>query len=63
MMKAILFDVFGTTVDWRSSIIAELNKFGGDNGLAADWSDVADKWRAGFRDLQSQNRAPRTRTG
>ena len=54
MMKAILFDVFGTTVDWRSSIIAELEKFGDDNGLDAGWPDVADKWRAGFRDLQGR---------
>lgn len=53
-MKAILFDVFGTTVDWRSSIIAELEKFGDENGLSADWSAMADRWRAGFRDLQGR---------
>ncbi len=53
-MKAILFDVFGTTVDWRSSIIAELGKFGDETGLSADWPAMADRWRAGFRDLQSK---------
>ena len=53
-MKAILFDVFGTTVDWRSSIIAELERFGGENGLSADWPATADRWRAGFRDLQAK---------
>ena len=54
MVKAILFDVFGTTVDWRSSIIAELNRFGDENGLSADWPMMADRWRAGFRDLQGR---------
>lgn len=53
-MKAILFDVFGTTVDWRSSIISELERFGGENGLNAGWEDMADRWRAGFRDLQGR---------
>ena len=54
MVKAILFDVFGTTVDWRSSIIAELEKFGDDSGLSADWPAMADRWRAGFRELQGR---------
>ena len=53
-MKAILFDVFGTTVDWHSSITAELQKFGDENGLEADWPATADRWRAGFRDLQGR---------
>ena len=53
-LKAILFDVFGTTVDWRSSIIAELEKFGGENGIDADWPMMADRWRAGFRELQGR---------
>ncbi|MFP6699055.1 MAG: haloacid dehalogenase type II, partial [Alphaproteobacteria bacterium] len=30
--KALLFDVFGTVVDWRSSIIAEGEAFGRDHG-------------------------------
>jgi hypothetical protein len=27
-IKALLFDAFGTVVDWRSSLIAELSEFG-----------------------------------
>ena len=54
MMKAILFDVFGTTVDWRSSVIAELEEFGDGRGLRADWPAMADRWRAGFRELQGK---------
>ena len=53
-IRAILFDVFGTTVDWRSSIIAELEEFGDDACLSADWDEFADRWRAGFRELQAR---------
>ena len=36
-LRAILFDTFGTVGDWRSSLIAELTKFGAGRGIAADW--------------------------
>ena len=44
-VKALLFDVFGTVVDWRSSIIAELAAFGPTRGLKADWDKFTDEWR------------------
>ncbi len=44
-VKALFFDVFGTVVDWRSSIIAELEEFGRKKGFTADWSVFADDWR------------------
>ncbi|MFV8265083.1 haloacid dehalogenase type II [Mycolicibacterium peregrinum] len=47
-MKALAFDVFGTVVDWRSSIIGELEAFGKSHGLQRDWPDFADNWRAGY---------------
>lgn len=47
-MKALAFDVFGTVVDWRSSIIGELEAFGESHGLQRDWPVFADKWRAGY---------------
>ena len=54
-IKTILFDVFGTTVDWRSSIAAELTRFARERGADdVDGGALADRWRAGFRDLQSQ---------
>ncbi len=43
--KALLFDVFGTVVDWRASVIAELTSFGHARGLNADWVAFADEWR------------------
>ncbi len=48
MPKALAFDVFGTVVDWRSSIIRELEEFGRAHGVDADWAAMADDWRAGY---------------
>jgi 2-haloacid dehalogenase len=45
--RALLFDVFGTCVDWRSSIIREGMALGGRLDLSeVDWAAVADSWRA-----------------
>ena len=48
-VKALVFDVFGTVVDWRSSIIADLTAFGRAKGVQADWAAFADAWRAGYQ--------------
>ncbi|MBY0285917.1 MAG: haloacid dehalogenase type II [Mycobacteriaceae bacterium] len=48
MPKALAFDTFGTVVDWRSSIIAELEKFGETQGIQHDWAALADSWRKGY---------------
>ena len=45
---ALAFDVFGTVVDWRGSIIGELEMFGERHGVAEDWATFADDWRAGY---------------
>jgi 2-haloacid dehalogenase len=46
--RALAFDVFGTVVDWRSSIIGELEEFGRSHGVQQDWPAFADDWRAGY---------------
>jgi 2-haloacid dehalogenase len=46
--KVLAFDVFGTVVDWRGSIIGELETFGEKHGLAEDWAAFTDAWRAGY---------------
>jgi 2-haloacid dehalogenase len=46
--RALACDVFGTVVDWRSSIIRELEEFGQRHGVSQDWATFADKWRAGY---------------
>ena len=47
-IKALLFDVFGTVVDWRSSVIREAAAFGRANGIDADWEAFADAWRGKY---------------
>ncbi len=40
-LRALVFDVFGTCVDWRGSVIRDLKGTGRD----ADWDAMADEWR------------------
>jgi 2-haloacid dehalogenase len=47
-VRALTFDVFGTVVDWRSSIIEEGQRLGKAKGINADWATFADAWRAGY---------------
>ena len=46
--RALLFDTFGTLVDWRGSLIAELGAFGAERGIAADWTRLVDAWRGAY---------------
>lgn len=48
-IKALLFDVFGTVVDWRSSIIAELDRFFTPRGIHRDWDGFILDWRAMYQ--------------
>ncbi len=48
-VKALVFDIFGTVVDWRASIIREGQKLSAEIGLPVDWPAFADAWRAGYR--------------
>lgn len=45
-VQALLFDVFGTVVDWRGSLIADLTSFGAGKGITANWEAIVDEWRA-----------------
>jgi 2-haloacid dehalogenase len=45
---AIVFDTFGTVVDWRGSLIAELTEFGRRREIDADWVALVDAWRAAY---------------
>src|SRR3954447_21116354 len=46
IVKALVFDVFGTVVDWRTSLIADFTKWGEKRGIKADWTALVDGWRA-----------------
>lgn len=48
-VKACVFDVFGTVVDWRSSVIAEATTWGKAKGLNVDWVEFTDRWRGGYK--------------
>ena len=43
-IKALVFDVFGTVVDWRGTIVRE----GAAISASVDWAAFADAWRAGY---------------
>src|SRR5437763_17095403 len=47
-VKALVFDTFGTVVDWRGSIIEEGRTFAKRKGFELDWGDFAERWRAGY---------------
>jgi len=47
-IKAILFDVFGTVVDWRGSLIRDLGAWGAERRLNVDWTGLTDAWRGAY---------------
>jgi 2-haloacid dehalogenase len=47
-VRALVFDTFGTVVDWRSSVIRELEALAQAKNLKADWAAFADAWRGGY---------------
>jgi len=47
-VKALVFDTFGTVVDWRGSIIEEGKAWEKAKGIQIDWAHFADRWRAGY---------------
>ena len=47
-VRVLVFDTFGTVVDWRGSVIAEGERLGQAKGLKIDWAEFADAWRGGY---------------
>ena len=47
-IKAMTFDVFGTVVDWRGSIIREGEDVWTAKGVEVDWGHFAENWRGGY---------------
>jgi 2-haloacid dehalogenase len=56
--RVLLFDVFGTVVDWRGSISREVKSLASERGIEVDATAFADAWRAGYRPAMN-----RVRTG
>jgi len=57
-VKALVFDTFGTVVDWRTSVTQEVEQLAKKKGFKVDGAKFADAWRAGY--APSMNRV---RTG
>jgi 2-haloacid dehalogenase len=56
-VKALVFDVFGTVVDWRGSLVREGRRLGRAKRLRVDWEAFADAWRAGYRPAMARVRS------
>jgi 2-haloacid dehalogenase len=55
-VRALTFDIFGTVVDWRSSIVAEGEALGARLGVEVDWARFAEDWRAGYQPAMARVR-------
>lgn len=56
-IRALLFDVFGTVVDWRGSIIKEGEAFNREHDLAVDWAAFVDRWRGMYQPAMERVRS------
>ena len=58
-VKALLFDVFGTVVDWRTGIAKEVESVAKKNNISLDPFDFADAWRAEYQPAMEEIRKGR----
>jgi 2-haloacid dehalogenase len=58
-VKALFFDVFGTLVDWRTSIAREAEAMLKPHGHALDWLAFADAWRGEYQGGMDEVRSGR----
>ena len=59
-IRACLFDVFGTVVDWRSSVSRDLAAFAASRGLPPlDWLEFAVEWRKLYQPSMEEVRSGR----
>jgi 2-haloacid dehalogenase len=56
-IKALFFDVFGTLVDWRTSIAREAETILGPLGHRLDWTAFADAWRNEYQPAMEKVRS------
>jgi 2-haloacid dehalogenase len=48
-VDALVFDVFGTVVDWRSGVIRDGKRISKSKDITIDWAAFADAWREEYR--------------
>jgi 2-haloacid dehalogenase len=59
-VRVLLFDVFGTLVDWRSSLIDIAETTAARAGQQADWAAVVDDWRRAYQPAMDRARQDAT---
>jgi 2-haloacid dehalogenase len=58
-VRALFFDVFGTLVDWRTSIAREAERILHPQGFSLPWTDFADAWRGEYQPGMEEVRSGR----
>jgi 2-haloacid dehalogenase len=58
-VEALLFDVFGTVVDWRGSLTRQLAQLGQARGISADWEKLVTQWRGLYQPALQEVRSGR----
>lgn len=56
MPKALIFDVFGTVVDWRGSITREIRSLAKDKGIRLNAGQFTNDWRSGYQPAMNRVR-------
>jgi 2-haloacid dehalogenase len=59
VIKVLLFDVFGTLVDWRTGVAREARSILSPLGVSADWMAFADAWRDQYQPAMEEVRSGR----
>ena len=47
-VQALIFDIFGTVVDWRTSLIDDFTAWSAGRGIKGDWAALVDAWRQAY---------------
>ncbi len=58
-VRALVFDVFGTTVDWLGGMTGHGQRLGAEVGVDAEWAGLAKAWRARYKPATKQVREGR----
>ncbi len=58
-VRALFFDVFGTLVDWRTSVAREAEIILSPLGYSLDWINLADAWRGEYQPSMEEVRLGR----
>ena len=59
-IRACIFDIFGTTVDWRTSVSRDLAAFGKEKGIeGVDWLEFTVEWRKLYQPSMEEVRSGR----